>query len=344
MGIRSVAVHSTVDRNSAHVTAAAAAVELPDASAADTYLRGDLIIAPAKAQGAEAVIPGYGFLTENADFAEACAAPGLISVGPTPAQMRDFGLKHAARALAEKAGVPLTPGTGLLGSLGEARAAEHLGCPVMLKSTVGIGGVYTCIYGMDSPGGYQLVGRTLPIWNKFLKNDVFTHGEPWLLRFVDQVRFEEVSEAELDRLHDDFREAHATIRIDEEIFDLGAHDAFMAGQADSIAAFKARQVVTFEQEVARWKEEDVQPAAEAMDALAEVEIDGQKVAADIHGSVWKVLIEEGQSVEAGDAVMILEAMKTELRISAPVSGTIRSIRCRQGRPVTAGETLLVMEG
>jgi urea carboxylase len=107
-----------------------------------------------------------------------------------------------------------------------------------------------------------------------------------------------VSEAELDRLRDDFRKARATIRIDEEIFDLGAHDAFMAGQADSIAAFKARQVVAFEQDVARWKEEDVQPAAEAMDALAEVEIDGQKVAADIHRSVWKVPVEEDQSVEA----------------------------------------------
>jgi urea carboxylase len=123
MGIRSMAIHSTADRNSAHVTAADAAVELPDASAADTYLRGDLIIAAAKAQGAEAVIPGYGSLAENADFAEACAAAGLTFVDPTPVQMRDFGLKHAARALLEKAGVPLTPGTGLLGNLGEARAA-----------------------------------------------------------------------------------------------------------------------------------------------------------------------------------------------------------------------------
>jgi urea carboxylase len=211
------------------------------------------------------------------------------------------------------------------------------------EGTVGIGGVYMCIYGMDSPGGYQLVGRTLPIWNKFLKNDVFAPGEPWLLRFFDQVRFDEVSEVELDRLRDDFREGRATIRIDEEIFDLGAHEAFLAREADSIAAFKARQAIAFEQEVARWKEEDVQPAAEAMDAPEEVEMDGQKVAADIHGSVWKVLVEEGQSVEAGDAVVILEAMKTELCISAPISGTIRSIRCRQGRPVTAGETLLVME-
>jgi urea carboxylase len=196
---------------------------------------------------------------------------------------------------------------------------------------------------MDSPGGYQLVGRTLPIWNKFLKNPVFAPGEPWLLKFFDQVRYHEVTEAELDRLREDFREGRATIRIEEEVFDLGAHEAFLAANAESIAAFKARQAIAFEREVARWKEEDVQPAAEAMDAPEEEETDGQKVAADIHGSVWKVLVEEGQVVAAGDAVVILEAMKTELRVSAPVSGTIRSIRCRQGRPVTAGETLLVME-
>ncbi|WP_458094000.1 urea carboxylase [Roseomonas sp. WA12] len=211
------------------------------------------------------------------------------------------------------------------------------------EGTVGIGGVYMCIYGMDSPGGYQLVGRTLPIWNKFLRNPVFTPGEPWLLKFFDQVRYYEVTEAELDRLREDFREGRATIRIEEEVFDLGAHEAFLAANADSIAAFKARQAVAFEREVALWKEEDVQPAAEAVDGPEVEETDGQKVAADIHGSVWKVLVEEGQVVAAGDAVVILEAMKTELRVSAPVSGTIRSIRCRQGRPVTAGETLLVME-
>ncbi|MBI0535811.1 urea carboxylase [Roseomonas sp. KE2513] len=211
------------------------------------------------------------------------------------------------------------------------------------EGTVGIGGVYMCIYGMDSPGGYQLVGRTLPIWSKFLRNPVFAPGEPWLLKFFDQVRYYEVSEAELDRLRDDFREGRATIRIEEEVFDLGAHEAFLVEQAESIAAFKARQAVAFEREVARWREEDTQPAAEAVEASPEEEMDGRKVAADIHGSVWKVLVEEGQIVSAGDAVIILEAMKTELRVSAPIGGTIRSIRCRQGRPVTAGETLLVME-
>jgi urea carboxylase len=212
------------------------------------------------------------------------------------------------------------------------------------EGTVGIGGVYMCIYGMDSPGGYQLVGRTLPIWNKFLKNPVFAPGEPWLLRFFDQVRFHPVTEAELDGLREDFREGRATIRIEEEVFDLGAHEAFLEREANSIAGFKARQGAAFETEVARWREEDVQPAAEITEAApGDHPASGQPVAADIHGSVWKVLVAEGQAVQAGEAVVILEAMKTELRIAAPISGTIRSIRCRPGRPVTAGETLLVME-
>ncbi|WP_163361612.1 carboxyltransferase domain-containing protein, partial [Enterobacter hormaechei] len=69
-----------------------------------------------------------------------------------------------------------------------------------------------CIYGMDSPGGYQLVGRTLPIWNKFLKNPQFTAGEPWLLRFFDQVRFYPVSEQELDEQREAFREGRMQVR------------------------------------------------------------------------------------------------------------------------------------
>src|SRR5690606_32602840 len=103
------------------------------------------------------------------------------------------------------------------------------------EGTVGIGGVYMCIYGMDSPGGYQLVGRTVPIWNKFLKNPVFHAGEPWLLRFFDQVRFHPVGEAELERLRDDFREGRAVVQIEEEVFDYAAYQQFLDDNADSIA-------------------------------------------------------------------------------------------------------------
>ena len=212
------------------------------------------------------------------------------------------------------------------------------------EGTVGIGGVYMCIYGMDSPGGYQLVGRTLPIWNKFLKNPVFAPGEPWLLRFFDQVRFYPVSEDELTRLRQDFREGHASIRIEEEIFDLGAYLAFLAREADSISSFHARQQEAFRAEVSRWQADD-SAAIQMEDEIVEddTEIDGHLVSSDIHGNVWKVLVEEGQSIEAGTPIVILEAMKTELSVIAPLAGTVRTLYCRPGRPVTTGDRLLVIE-
>jgi len=211
------------------------------------------------------------------------------------------------------------------------------------EGTVGIGGVYMCIYGMDSPGGYQLIGRTVPIWNKFTRNPVFTAGEPWLLRFFDQVRFYEVSEAELDTLRDDFREGRAAVRIETEEFDLGAYHAFLEAEGDSIAAFKAKQQEAFTVEVARWNEEaDIQTldedGPEEEDAVA-----GELVLAEIHGSVWKVLVDEGQAVVAGETVVILEAMKTEIHIAAPSSGKVARIHARSGRTVATGDKLLVIE-
>ena len=210
------------------------------------------------------------------------------------------------------------------------------------EGTVGIGGVYMCIYGMDSPGGYQLIGRTLPIWNKFTRNASFTPGEPWLLRFFDQVRFYEVTEAELDRLREDFRQGLAGVRIEEEIFDLAAYHAFLEAEAGSIAAFKTSQQAAFTAEVARWQEDE--PLAPAEDSVPpeDSEAAGEPLLAELHGSVWKVLVEEGQTVNAGDTVAILEAMKTEITVTAPVSGTIARIHARPGRTVATGDRLLVI--
>jgi urea carboxylase len=211
------------------------------------------------------------------------------------------------------------------------------------EGTVGIGGVYMCIYGMDSPGGYQLVGRTLPIWNKFLKNEQFAAGEPWLLRFFDQVQFYPVSEAELSILREDFREGRATIRIEEEVFDLGAHEAFLTEHAGDIAAFRARQKIAFDEEVTRWQAD----SEVVVEAMVEEEIltivaaeGGQLVAADISGNVWKLLVEPGHEVVAGQPLVILEAMKMEFPVHAPVTGTVRAVHCRPGRPIAAGEALL----
>jgi urea carboxylase len=212
------------------------------------------------------------------------------------------------------------------------------------EGTVGIGGVYMCVYGMDSPGGYQLIGRTLPIWNTFLKNPVFAPGEPWLLRFFDQVRFYRVAEPELARLRDDFRDGRATIRMEDEIFELSAYSAFLDREADSIAAFRLRQQTAFAEEVARWQadETSVQMAKDD-DATQAEAIDGHLMTAHMHGSVWKVLVEEGQMVAAGSTVVILEAMKMELIIPAPATGIVRALYCRPGSLVATGDPLLVIQ-
>jgi urea carboxylase len=205
------------------------------------------------------------------------------------------------------------------------------------EGTVGIGGIYMCIYGMDSPGGYQLVGRTVPIWNKFLANRQFG-AEPWLLRFFDQVRFYPVTEAELERFRADFRAGRVHVQIEEDMFDLAAHEATLAKEADAIAQFRARQQAAFVAEVARWQTDE----ASSSDASDEAPppVDDNAVQADISGNVWKVLVEPGQWVEPGQPLVVLEAMKMEFSIHAKMPGRIAAIHCRSGRPVTAGDALL----
>ncbi|VVE03481.1 urea carboxylase [Pandoraea capi] len=211
------------------------------------------------------------------------------------------------------------------------------------EGTVGIGGVYMCIYGMDSPGGYQLVGRTLPIWNKFLKNEVFVDGKPWLLRFFDQVRFYPVSEAELETLRNDFREGRSAVRIEQEMFDLGAYNDFLVRIEPELAAFHDRQQDAFEAEVARWALDaggaDVDTHAGAQRAEA-IDLSGSTVSADISGSVWKLLAAPGASVSAGDPLLILEAMKMEFQVCAPCDGTVRQFHCMPGMTINAGEPLV----
>ena len=213
------------------------------------------------------------------------------------------------------------------------------------EGTVGIGGMYMCIYGMDSPGGYQLVGRTLPIWNKFLKNDQFNSGEPWLLRFFDQVRFYPVSEAELDQLREDFREGRAAVRIEETVFDFPAHLQFLDANADEIARFRQLQSAAFEAEVERWYLDDQQEIAEILvpEQSEAVDDDALAVTADMNGNIWKVLVKPGDTVEAGQTLIIVEAMKMELAISAPQAGIVKRLGCQPGRPVSPGDALLWLE-
>jgi 3-methylcrotonyl-CoA carboxylase alpha subunit len=142
MGIRTVAVYSDADAKALHVRQADEAVHIGPSPAAESYLRGDRIIEAAKATGAQAIHPGYGFLSENADFAQAVIDAGLIWVGPNPDSIRAMGLKDAAKKLMQQAGVPVTPGY-----LGEDQSparlqteADAIGYPVLIKAVAGGGG------------------------------------------------------------------------------------------------------------------------------------------------------------------------------------------------------------
>jgi len=142
LGVRTVAVFSDADRHALHVREADEAVHIGPSPARESYLVGEKIIAAAKATGAEAIHPGYGFLSENAEFAEAVEAAGLIWVGPKASSIRAMGLKDAAKKLMSEAGVPVTPGY-----LGEDQAPERLraeadsiGYPVLIKAVAGGGG------------------------------------------------------------------------------------------------------------------------------------------------------------------------------------------------------------
>ena len=142
MGIETVAVYSQADAEALHVQLAGQAVCIGPAKAADSYLNQTALLTVAKATGCDAVHPGYGFLSENADFAERCAAEGLIFIGPSGDAIRKAGSKSAARDLMRAASVPVTPGSdGPVTSVEDAlAAAETVGYPVLLKASAGGGG------------------------------------------------------------------------------------------------------------------------------------------------------------------------------------------------------------
>src|ERR1700758_1968175 len=142
LGYGVVAVYSDADRDSLHVREADQAVRIGEALPSQSYLRIDAIIAAAKASGASAVHPGYGFLAENEDFAQACRDAGLVFIGPSPESIRAMGNKAGAKNIMQKAGVPCVPGYQGADQSDTAMLAEahRIGFPVMIKAVAGGGG------------------------------------------------------------------------------------------------------------------------------------------------------------------------------------------------------------
>ena len=142
LNIQSIAVYSEIDRHAPHVNMATESFCIGKATAAESYLQAHRILQIAQENRVRAIHPGYGFLSENAAFAIACEAAGIAFIGPTPAQLQQFGLKHTARSIAAENGIPMLTGSDLLQSQSQAETiASQIGYPVMLKSTAGGGGI-----------------------------------------------------------------------------------------------------------------------------------------------------------------------------------------------------------
>ena len=215
------------------------------------------------------------------------------------------------------------------------------------ENAVGIGGSYMCIYGMEGPGGYQFVGRTLQIWNRYRTTPEFQ--QPWLLRFFDQVRFYEVSEAELMEMRAAFPAGGLRLDIEETRFSLAEHEAFVAANAESINTFKSHQQAAFEAERQRWIDSGQGDFAASVQATPDVdteaiELDDDEFAveAGVQGSVWAIEARTDERVEADATLLVVESMKMEIPLPAPCAGTVSRVLCKPGTSVAPGQTLVII--
>jgi urea carboxylase len=211
------------------------------------------------------------------------------------------------------------------------------------ENAVGIGGAYLCVYGMEGPGGYQFVGRTCQMWNRFHETAEFPRGTPWLLRFFDQIRFYPVSEQQLLAFRGAFPRGRVGLKMEETTFRFADYRAFLEANAASIEAFRTRQRAAFVAERERWA--SLPPAPEPVDAdPATVEdavpAGALAVRAAVTGSVWQISAPAGARVAAGDKLVVLETMKMETPVLAPVSGVVVAVCCVPGALVRPGQALV----
>lgn len=212
------------------------------------------------------------------------------------------------------------------------------------ENAVGIGGAYMCIYGMEGPGGYQFVGRTIPVWNSYGQSDAFESNKPWLLRFFDQIRFYPVSADELLQMRKDFLHNRFQIQVEETTFDLGAYNKFLEDIADEANQARTRQQSAFEEERLDWKrkglDEFVAETQMQEDVAQQLPEGCQEVRTIVPGSIWKVDVEPGQQVKEGDVLVITESMKTEFPILAPCDGVVEELFAKEGSTCGGGQVVL----
>jgi urea carboxylase len=215
------------------------------------------------------------------------------------------------------------------------------------ENSVGIGGAYLCVYGMEGPGGYQFVGRTVQMWNTHRHTPDFERGTPWLLRFFDQIRFFPVSADELLDMRDAFPHGQYNLRIEHADFSLKLYREFLSRISDETAEFKARQQAAFVAERERWaaagQPEFIEPPDMPPDSREiDIPLGCEAVRSPMNASVWQIAVEPGQYVEPGERIVILEAMKMEFVVVAPSGGIVEIVHCARGGMVLAGDALATL--
>jgi urea carboxylase len=213
------------------------------------------------------------------------------------------------------------------------------------ENAVGIGGAYMCVYGMEGPGGYQLVGRTIQVWNTWKSTPAFVEGSPWSLRFFDQIRFYPVSAEELLEARDKFPHGHYELRIEETTFNLKEYTSFLDSISVEAATFKKHQKEAFNAERERWRQAGlmivVEPeTAPELETITTVTEGCEGVSSPMTASVFQIVVEKGQTVTDGQKLVVLDAMKTEVVVASHVNGVIEDIFCAQGALVQGGRLLL----
>ncbi|WP_158852216.1 5-oxoprolinase/urea amidolyase family protein [Saccharothrix deserti] len=212
------------------------------------------------------------------------------------------------------------------------------------ENSVGIGGAYLCVYGMEGPGGYQFVGRTVQVWRSWQA------GDPWLLRFFDRIRWYPVSAEELLDLRADMAAGRLELRVEPGEFVLSEHEEFLARNASSIAEFRARQAAAFSAERAAWEAAgEFAPRPEPELAVVEpvtvtAPPGGHVVEAPFVSTVWRVDVRPGDYVRAGEPLLALEAMKSEAVVFAPADGEVVQVLATPGDQVGPGTALVVLAG
>ncbi|PRT54676.1 Urea amidolyase [Wickerhamiella sorbophila] len=212
------------------------------------------------------------------------------------------------------------------------------------NGTVGLGGMYMCIYTMESPGGYQLIGRTIPIWDKLCLNESAANGKPWLLSCFDQIEYYPVTEHKLEGFVTQVEQGDYKLEITETVFDAGDYHKFLKDNEQTISAHNLR-IAARQDEFARViAASESKATSETVKAPVEIFSDtATMIYAEVTGRFWKNMVEEGVNVSQHDCILILEAMKTELLVCASVAGTVVKILHKNGDMVEAGDLVAVIE-